>query len=255
MSQHRRRQIQQLVQSDGVAQVGELAKRFDVSEVTIRADLTKLAQAGELIRDRGGAIAPHQARKVTELLGLAQRGAVNRDAKRRIGKLAAGLVAPGDTILMDAGTTVVEMAPHLAGIAHLTVVTSALNVALEIGAATDAHVILLGGELSREASSTVGSLTQQTLRDLSVQKLFLGTQALDLENGLTDTTLEIAEVKRAMIRSAREVYLLCAADKWDTTGFIKVAPLTAVQSLVTDRSLPAAARKSLQRLGLKLLLG
>lgn len=253
MSQHRRRQIQQVVQNDGVAQVDDLARRFDVSEVTIRADLTKLEQAGELIRDRGGAIAPHHARKVTELLGLAERTGIDREAKKRIGKLAASLVEPGDTILMDAGTTVVEMAPHLAGIAHLTVVTSALNVALEVGAATSARVILLGGELSREASCTLGSLTQQTLADFSVQKFFLGTQALDLESGLTDTTLEIAELKRAMIRSARSVYLLCAAEKWDTTGFIKVAPLTAVQTVITDKSLSPPARKSLQRLGLKLL--
>jgi DeoR family transcriptional regulator of aga operon len=191
---------------------------------------------------------------VTQLPGIAQRGAIQRDAKKRIGKLAASLVAPGDTIIMDAGTTVVEMAPHLAGIPGLTVVTNALNVALEVGAATDARVLFLGGNLSREASSTLGPLTEQTLGDLTVQKLFLGTQALDLESGLTDTTHEIAEVKRAMIRAAREVYLLCDAAKWDTTGFIKVAPLTAVQRVISDRSLPAAAQKAIQELGLKVSL-
>lgn len=255
MIQHRRRQIQALVQKEGVAHVDELAKRFGVSEVTIRNDLTKLAKTGELVRDRGGALAPEQPQKVTQLLGVAQRSAINRAAKRRIGKMAARLVAPGDTIIMDAGTTVVEMAPYLAGIAHLTVVTNALNVALAVGAATEARVLLLGGNLSREASSTVGPLTEQSLGELTVQKVFLGTQALDLESGLTDTTHEIAEVKRAMIRSAREAYLLCDAAKWDTVGFIKVAPLSAVQTVISDRALPPAAQKAFAGLGVKVLLG
>jgi DeoR family transcriptional regulator of aga operon len=213
-----------------------------------------LEKAGDLIRDRGGAIAPHETRKITHLPGISHRAAINREAKNRIGKLAAGLVAPGDTIIMDAGTTVVEMTPHLAGIANLTVVTNALNVALDVGSSTDAQVILLGGNFSREASSTVGPLTQRTLNDFSVQKLFLGTQALDLEAGLTDTTLEIAETKRAMIRAAREVYLLCDSKKWNTTGFIKVAPLKAVQTVVTDKGLPAAARTALERAGVKVLV-
>jgi DeoR/GlpR family transcriptional regulator of sugar metabolism len=255
MIQHRRRQIQEIVRKEGVAHVDELAKRFGVSQVTIRTDLTKLEKAGELVRDRGGALAPEQPQKVTQLLGIAQRGAINREAKKRIGKLAAGLVAPGDTIILDAGTTVVEMAPYLSGVAHLTVVTTALNVALEVGAVTDARVLLLGGNLSREASSTVGPLTEQSLGELTVQKVFLGTQALDLESGLTDTTHEIAEVKRAMIRSAREVYLLCDSAKWGTVGFIKVAPLSAVQTVVSDRKLPTAAQKALAGLGVRVLLG
>ncbi len=161
---------------------------------------------------------------------------------------------PGDTIIMDAGTTVVEMAPHLAGISPLTVVTNAPNVALTIGAATDAQVILLGGTLSREASSTVGPLTERTLSDLTVQKVFLGTQALDFESGLTDTTLEIAQVKRAMIKAAKQVILLGDSAKWDHTGFIKVAQLEEIDVLISDVAFPASARRAVERLGIKLIL-
>ncbi len=145
---------------------------------------------------------------------------------------------PGDTIILDAGTTVVEMAPHLAGITPLTVVTNALNVALTIASETDAQIIFLGGTLSREASSTAGPLAEQTLANLAVQKVFLGTQALDLASGLTDTTLEIAQVKRAMIQSAKQVYLLADSSKWDQTGFIKVASLEGIDTLITDKQLP-----------------
>jgi DeoR/GlpR family transcriptional regulator of sugar metabolism len=256
MTQHRRRQIAALVQSDGAAHVNTLARKFGVSAVTIRNDLAALEKKGDLLRDRGGAIpapAP-SSRQVRYLLGLRERASLNLGAKQRIGKAAAQFVQAGDTIIMDAGTTVVEMASHLAGISPLTVVTNAPNVALTIGAATDAHIILLGGTLSREASSTVGPLAEQTLADLSVQKVFLGTQAMDLEDGLTDTTLEIAQVKRAMIAAAKEVYLLADSTKWDHTGFIKVASLEGIDVLISDEKFPAAARTAVERLGIRLVL-
>ena len=257
MTQHRRRQILELVKTDGAAHVTALAQKFGVSTVTIRNDLTKLAEAGELLRDRGGAITAPASRPailVTHLLGLNERALLNHEAKQRIGKAAAQLVEAGDTIIMDAGTTVVEMAPHLGGIMPFTVVTNALNVALTIGGATSAQVILLGGTLSRDASSSVGPLAEQTLADLSVGKLFLGTQALDLHDGLTDTTLEIAQVKRAMIKAAKQIYLLADSTKWDHTGFIKVAPLEEMDALITDAGFPASARPAIERLGIRLIL-
>ena len=254
LTQHRRRQILDPVKSDGAAHVSALARKFGVSAVTIRNDLARLQATGELLRDRGGAITAPAPRQVKHLLGLSARAALNLEAKQRIGKAAAQFVQPGDTIIMDAGTTVVEMAPHLAGISPLTVVTNALNVALTIGAAGDAQVILLGGMLSREASSTVGPLTEQTLADLSVGKVFLGTQALDLADGLTDTTLEIAQTKRAMIKAARQVILLADSAKWDHTGFIKVAALDGIDVLISDDKFPASARTAVERLGIRLIL-
>jgi DeoR/GlpR family transcriptional regulator of sugar metabolism len=254
MTQHRRRQILELVKSDGAAHVTALAQKFGVSTVTIRNDLTKLARAGELLRDRGGAITAPPSRQITHLLGLKERAVLNHGAKQRIGKAAAQLVQAGDTIIMDAGTTVVEMAPHLGGFAPLTVVTNALNVALAIASTGDAQVILLGGTLSREASSTVGPLAEQTLADLSVGKLFLGTQALDLHDGLTDTTLEISQVKRAMIKAAKQVFLLADSTKWGHTGFIKVAQLVEIDALISDTKLPEAARAAVERLGIRLIL-
>lgn len=249
----RRAQIAAWVRQKGSARVTELARRFEVSAVTIRSDLDALEADGHILRDHGGAVPRGDAapQTLTSLLGFERRQALQTEAKRRIGERAAALVQPGDTILMDAGTTVVAMAPHLAGIANLTVVTNALNVALEVGAATEARVILVGGTLSREAGCVLGPLAEQAFGELVVNKLFLGTQAFDAENGLTDTTPEIAQAKRAMIRSARQVVLLSDASKWGQTGFIKVAPLQAVHTLISDEALPAAARSALRRLGIE----
>ena len=250
----RRAQIAELVRQTGAMRVTDLAARFQVSEVTIRNDLMQLEKQGLVIRDRGGALPLGHPRELTSLLAVEQRAHLHIAEKRRIARAAAQLVSAGDTIIMDAGTTVVEMAPHLAGIASLTVVTNALNVALEVSTKCDARVILAGGNFSRESSSTLGSVTEQTLGELIVQKAFLGTQAFDFEHGLTDTTMEIAQVKRAIIRAARRVILLTDSSKLGQSGFIKVAPLTAVQTLITDDALPAEARPSLEKAGIELTL-
>lgn len=256
MALQRRTQIAELVRDQGAVRVSDLAERFHVSEVTVRSDLDQLEKEGRLQRDHGGAIAPagDAGREITTLLAVEQRARLQPDEKKRIGRAAAQFVSPGDTIIMDAGTTTVEMASHLAGITPLTVVTNALNVALQVGAATDARVILLGGALNRESSSTLGPLAEAMLGELVVQKVFLGTQAIDLEHGLTDTTIEIAQIKRAMIRSGGEVILLTDSTKWPRTGFTKVAPLTAIHTLVTDAGLPAEGRAAVERAGVRLLV-
>lgn len=254
MTQHRRTTIAQVVRDQGTARVVDLAERFQVSEVTIRNDLDLLEREGKLIRDRGGAIAALAMQPVTSLLQVEERAALNMEAKRRIASAAAQRVSPGETILMDAGTTVVHMGGSLKGIAPLTVVTNALNVALDLGATRDIEVILLGGSLNRNSSSTVGLLAGHNLSEMFVQKLFLGTQALDIEHGLTDSTLEIAQVKRAMIRSAREVILLADSSKWGKAGFIKVAPLTDVDTIITDAGIPAEFRTAIEGLGIELIV-
>ncbi len=116
------------------------------------------------------------------------------------------------------------------------------------------QVIFLGGTLRREASNTTGPLAEQTLSSLTVEKLFLGTQVLDLASGLTDTTLEIAQVKRAMIKAAKQIYLLADSSKWNQTGFIKVASLERIDTLISDGNLPRATRTAIKKLGAELLV-
>ncbi len=255
LSQQRRAQIVALVQREGTMRVGELAARFDVSAVTIRSDLAALESEGRVVRDHGGASAPRTGNTfVTSLLRVDERSGLHLEKKRRIGEAAARLVAPGDAILLDAGTTSVEIARRLAHVAPLTVVTNALNVALELGASADQRLILLGGAYHRESSSTVGRIAAQSLAELAVQTLFLGAQAMDAEQGLTDSTMEIAEVKRAMIRAARQVVLVTDSSKWGRTSLTRVAALDEIDILVTDHDLPVEARELCERLEIKLIL-
>jgi DeoR family transcriptional regulator, aga operon transcriptional repressor len=254
MTQQRRARIVATVQRLGSVRVGELASRFGVSEVTIRNDLVVLEKEGRLARDRGGAVAKESGRFVTSLLRVDERSALNHEAKRRIAMAAAGRVGSGDTILLDAGTTVVEMASSLTECVPLTVVTNALNVIMAFNRMPDVRLMCLGGTFHPESGSMVGLLAEHALGELTVQKLFLGAQALDLENGMTDSTTEIAQVKRAMLRSARQVILLADSSKWGRSGFIKVAPLSEVDTIISDDGLPPETRAAVERLGIELVI-
>lgn len=248
----RRERIAELVRRKGAVHISELTHLYGVSEVTIRHDLDLLARQGVVVRERGGAIANVQT---TLARAFEQRSDVNLDAKRRIGEHAAQLLKPGDTIIMDAGTTVMEMAKSLREVAPLTVVTNALNVASWVGGLPGCHVILLGGSLSIETISTVGPLVERDLHDLVVSKLFLGAHTVDLQVGVVDTSIEVARVKRAMAQAAREVILLADSSKWEThrrEAFVRVVPLTAVHRIITDSGLPDDMRPAIERLRIDL---
>lgn len=254
-TRQRRSQIVELVQQTGEVRVTDLAKRFHVSAVTIRNDLSTLEQTGALVRDHGGATAPAEGGLlITSLPELGERTNAHLEQKRRIGKAAAALVSAGDTILLDAGTTTVHIARALARLEPLSIVTNALNVALELGSPAQ-ELILLGGTFHRDSASTVGALAVQALSDLTVGTLFLGAQALDTEAGLTDSTMEIAEIKRAMIRAARRVVLVADATKWGRTSLHRIASLDAVDCLVSDSALPAAIHTHLTHLGIEVIIG
>ncbi|KAB8143853.1 DeoR/GlpR transcriptional regulator [Chloroflexia bacterium SDU3-3] len=247
----RRARIADLVRQRGSMRVQELADLFQVSTVTIRTDLVQLEKDGQLIRDRGGAVAHVQR---SALVAFDLRTSINPDAKRQIGQAAAQLVCPGDTIMMDAGTTVVEMAKHLQPAAPLTVVTNALNVALELRALRDVRSLILGGTVNYETFGTQGPLAEQDLGNLVVQKLFLAAETVDLEAGITDSTVEIAQVKRAMIRASKQIILLADSTKWGRVGFIKVLPLHAIHTVVTDSGLDADMRRTLERMGVAVVI-
>ena len=254
MTTQRRGQITALVREQGSVRVTDLARRFDVSEVTIRTDLDHLEREGKLVRDRGGALPVVMTRTVTSLPGLDHRMSLHIEVKRRIAAAAAKRVHAGQSLILDAGTTVIEMIPHLAPLDGLTIITNALNVALAATAHTSATVILLGGVVGRDSGSTLGSRTEEMLKELLVDHLFLGVQAMDLKHGITDTNMDIAQIKRAMIRSARKVTLLADSSKWSTSGLVRVTPLATAQILISDHGLPSTARQEIESLGLEVEL-
>lgn len=250
LAAERRARIGSLAARQGVVRTEELSQIFGVSPVTIRSDLDQLAKEGVLIRDRGGAVVNTNTALTT---AFNQRAEQHLEEKQRIGKAAARLVNPGDTVILDAGTTLMELAKVLVDVTPLTVVTNALNVAMQMGSVRDVNVILVGGSLNRDTISIIGPTATQHLHDLIVQKAFIGIHALD-EDGLADMSFEVAQVKRAMIQAARQVILLADSSKWQNVAFAKVGRLSAVSIIVSDTNLPEEARAAIQRAGIELIL-
>jgi DeoR family transcriptional regulator, aga operon transcriptional repressor len=246
----RRRRIGEILARHGRVTVKELSKLFRVTAVTIRSDLDTMARDGLLIRDRGGAIA-HTS--TTLAVAFEKRAIQNREQKRLIGRMASSLINDRETIILDAGSTVMELAHSLPSDKPFTVVTTALNIAARVGALPNVNVLIAGGSLSRETISTVGALAERDLENLVVDKLFLSTQAFDAEHGLTDDSFDIARVKAAMIRSARRVILLADSSKWGKSAFAKIAPLGEIDVLITDSGISKDAERAIQRFGIEVM--
>jgi len=250
MASERRQRIALFMASRGAVRVGELTELFGVSSATIRADLSLMARQGQLRRDHGGAASLGRL-----ALGSAhdQRATLNAEEKSRIGRMAASLVRPHDKLILDAGTTVMAMVRNLS-VSPLVVVTAALNIATQVGGLPDVRVLVAGGWLNTETISNEGPKAEHDMSDVFVEKTFLATHAIDANIGLTDASLEIARVKQAMTRAARQVILLADSSKWGRIAFAKVVPWSSVHTFITDTALPVEARATLERLGIELII-
>jgi DeoR/GlpR family transcriptional regulator of sugar metabolism len=176
---------------------------------------------------------------------------LNLGSKQRIGEAAARMVLSGDTVILDAGSTLMEMAKRLPAVSPLTVITNSLNIATEVGSRPGVHVMLAGGSLSPETISTVGPVAERDLRELLVGKLFLGIQAFGQDSGLSDVSLEVARVKAAMVSAADYVILLADSTKYSTRAFARVAPLSEIDCLITDSGFPEEAAQQLLAQGIE----
>ncbi|MCL4562023.1 MAG: DeoR/GlpR family DNA-binding transcription regulator [Chloroflexi bacterium] len=235
------------IEDRGSASVVDLALRMGVSEMTIRRDLTDLQREGIVRRVHGGAVS---ARGRSYEPPMMLRAVENQEAKRRIGEAAARLVADGDSIALDSGSTTLEIARNLAGRRNLTVITSSLYIAYQLLGQPDIRLILSGGIVRSGEASLIGDLAHHAYANLFVDRLFLGVGAVDVQAGLTEYNWDDTLVKQAMIRSAKEVILVADLSKFGRAAFAKVAPLSAVHHIITDGPPPAEMEGEFKRLGI-----
>jgi DeoR family transcriptional regulator of aga operon len=239
----RQGRIIELLRENGFVRNSELSSLLGVSTVTIRQDVETLQSLGVVRKMFGGAVL--QAEGVPDSV-FAQRAQVHREEKQRIGAAAARLIQPGETILLDAGTTTVEIAKRLPEHADLTVLTAALNVALEAGARAGVSVIVCGGDLNPRTLSAVGYHVEHMLRDVNADRLFLATYAVDLNRGLAERNFAGAQIKRKLIAAARQVMLVCDSSKFGETAPVLFAPLDLVHYVVTDQGITDQVRDFFQ---------
>jgi DeoR family transcriptional regulator of aga operon len=247
----RTQQILELVRESGFARNSELSKILGVSTVTIRQDIEALQKRGLLRKTYGGAAAVASG---TTDSAFALRSAHMGEEKRKIGAAAAALVSPGETILIDAGSTTIEIARNLPENQDLTVITCALNVALEAGAKPGIQVILCGGLLNANTLSVIGHQVEHVLAEIDADRLFLATYSVDLRRGLGERNMAGAQVKRALIRAAREVVLVCDSTKFGAKASVITAPLGVVQRVVTGSGIPSVFSEHFRKCGVPVLL-
>jgi DeoR/GlpR family transcriptional regulator of sugar metabolism len=255
MQSDRRRMIVELVQESGSKTVAELCDLFDVSEMTIRRDLRDLDREGVLRRVHGGAVSS---------LGrsyeppYAMRSTRNSEIKRAIGRSAVELIVDGDSIALDVGTTTLEIAQALQGKHNLTIITASLPIANQIlsnlSLTSEVRLILTGGIVRSGELSMIGSIAAQTYADYHVDKAFIGVGGMSEETGLTEYNLEDAMVKKQMIRNAHQCIVVADSTKIGQTTFVSIAPLSTVDTLITDSQIPAAAQRRFESLGIEVIV-
>ncbi|HIX68876.1 MAG TPA: DeoR/GlpR family DNA-binding transcription regulator [Candidatus Anaerostipes excrementavium] len=226
----------------------ELIKQFGVSGTTIRIDLTELEQKGLLSRTHGGAIL-----KEDPVFGedsISSRREKHREEKICIAKKAREEIQNGDTILLDSGTTALELAKLLEDAKNLTVITNDLQVALQLQKNREIHLILLGGRVRTSFECTVGGMGIRALEELSVDKVFMTTNALSIQKGATTPNLDNAEIKREMMKIGNRKYLLCDSSKIGTKTVCSYAKAAEFDILFTDDHITAEAKNSLEEQGI-----
>jgi DeoR family transcriptional regulator, fructose operon transcriptional repressor len=246
----RKQRILHLVSENHSVRVSEICTLLQASEATIRRDLKELHQSGALKRTHGGAVSNQIA---AFELSVAEKEDRFKAEKIAIARMAADLVQQGDTIMLDAGTTTLQIARQIKQRRNISVVANSLNIAWEL---TDSEidVTLIGGILRGKALSLVGPLTEQDLSRLHVDKLFLGTNGVDLKSGLTTPNLIEAQTKMAMVEIASEVIVVTDRSKFGRVSFSQFCPLKRVDALITDEQAPTEFLHALEEQGLKVLL-
>ena len=248
----RRQAILDLVVQRGQVDVADLSELLGVSRVTIRKDLDHLAGQNLITRSRGGAgSALNQSIEASFYVRALQ----NREQKSRIARAALSLLVPGETIILDAGTTVVELSNRISNAAELTIVTPALNIATQLGSLPGVELYILGGRLDPDTISNVGPIAEMQLQDVRAHKVFLGVHVIDPQGDLADPIREHACLKRAMVRAARQVILLADSSKWGVrSAKAKVVALSACQTVITDTGLDDRHRRAMEAEGIEVIV-
>jgi DeoR/GlpR family transcriptional regulator of sugar metabolism len=229
LTAERRQAILFRLERDGKVVASELVGALGVSEDTVRRDLRELASQGLVQRVHGGALPPAPV-----AASFAQRLAIAPEAKAHLAESALPLLDGARVLLLDGGTTVLELARRLPVDRDLTVLTNSPPVAAALAAHPRAEVVLIGGRLLKDSQVTVGSAAVDALRHVRADVCVLGICGLHPELGVTATDHDEAHVKRAMVASSGDVLALATADKLGTASPWVVAPLADVTHLVTD---------------------
>ncbi len=237
----RRQKILELLQTEGVVNGAQLAEIFGVNVATVRRDLRYLADHHGVVVTYGGAsLAPESSQPVQGENALIEKEVTNLEAKRTIAQKAAVLVKNGESIALNAGSTVRLILDYLpANLTSLTVVTLGLNIAVSAASIPYVHLFIPGGHYRHSSQALVGPTAERALGDIHVDRAFLGASAIDMEAGWTHPAYAEAATNQMLMKIARKKYLVCDSSKFDRVAFARVCGLAEFDAFVVDDRFPA----------------
>lgn len=215
----RKQYIQDMLEAEGAVQVSGLASALNVSELTIRRDLSELEHIGLLKRTHGGAV-KEVSRSYEPPFDIRQKKSLIE--KQLIAKEACCFVSEGDTIVIDSGTTAIELAKQLLSFHNLTVVTPSLHIAMLFLSHPTIRVIVSGSEVRKREGSLIGNFTKQMFKSLYFDTFFMATAGISHEAGLTEYIIEDASIKNEIVSHSKKTIALMSSEKFGQTAFAKV---------------------------------
>ena len=250
LTKQRQQLLFDYITSHKSAQVTRLCEEFDISISTVRRDLIELEEHGLISRVHGGAVFIEKGNE----LPILQRSIYQNEEKKRIGAAAAKLVTDNETIMITSGTTTEAMLPFLSKKNNLTVITSAINVAYKLSHSPNIAVIMLGGWLRHAEFSVHGHLVESGLKELQPQKLFHGIFGICPDTGLTGSDLQEVQTDRFLIATIPQLIILADHTKFRCSGPVRLAPISAVSTVVTDTKAPEGDVQSLREQGVEVIM-
>ena len=249
-SYERQRELTRLVGRRGRLSVAQICEQFSISEATARRDLEALSEQGLIQRVHGGAVLVRQAAPEEPVL---RRSHEQEDEKKRIGRSTAALINDGETVFLGSGTTVLQVALNLVT-RNITVITNSLPVINLMSEKENITLIALGGMLRDSELSFIGHITERALSELRADKVIIGIRAISLDQGLTNDYLPETLTDRAILNAGRENIIVADHTKFGVISTAFVAPLTAINMLVTDNRTDTDFIETLRSQGIEVIV-
>jgi len=240
------------VDKHGIITVNTIVKQFNISGMTARRDIAGLARQGFLLRTHGGAI---KNDPLSNMFSFSRRIDRYKEKKITIGHRAAQFVRDNDTIYIDSGTTLIRMCQFLKNKKGLKIITNSLPAASELTNHSDIEVILIGGKIIPERRAIYGHVAVQQASEYHVQKAFIGTDGISSENGLSAYDNNECNVIKIISSSADHVYLLCDSSKIEKDSFYIFAPLSIIDTMITDNGIDLNIADKYREKDVNLIIG
>ena len=249
--------ITELLSENSGASVAALSELLQVSESTIRRDLRDLSMSGQVLRTHGGALSVEGSTSLRlqgSEMPVTRRESEHTDEKARIGRAAAELVQDGETVFLGSGSTTWQVARNLGERKRLTIITNAVNIATLFASRPDVTVIIVGGLLRHSELSIIGHIAEQTLREFRADKVIMGITAISADAGLMNSYLPETVTDRSIISIAPQVIIVADHEKLGKVSTSFVAPISAVDILVTGVEADAQHVEETRQAGTKVIL-